>query len=193
MNMAGQNHLLFGTSRHALQLEGPPGDGVNVGTAVNGFGDVYRWEGDVKNCKANGIGKQILLTGIGKGEYFGEYKQGWIKGSLVAKFDEESLRFIEYENGQFQNDFEYDNNNPLHVSILHKAVKKSEAARALVCVPWSRTTNHFMKWKPMQDIVLTALLIGERLHRNAKTPNSLCALPVEIWEMILQFVLTHDS
>eukprot|EP00039_Didymoeca_costata_P016927 m.308201 g.308201 ORF g.308201 m.308201 type:complete len:122 (-) comp16472_c0_seq31:107-472(-) len=83
-------------------------------------------------------------------------------------------------------------------ALLQMALEKSAAARALVSKPWSRATNYFLKYKPKQDVILTVLLVGERLHRRLEhmeirqspSPLSLCALPVEIWEMILQLALT---
>lgn len=50
--------------------------------------------------------------------------------------------------------------------FICQALERGSAARALVCVPWSRTTNHFKKWNSMQDMVVTVLLVGERLHRK---------------------------
>eukprot|EP00039_Didymoeca_costata_P010839 m.146955 g.146955 ORF g.146955 m.146955 type:complete len:103 (+) comp14979_c1_seq3:140-448(+) len=58
---------------------------------------------------------------------------------------------------------------------------------------WSQTKNHLLMWKPMQEMILTVFLIGERLHRidtaGPPSPLTLRSLPVEIWEMILVYTL----
>eukprot|EP00039_Didymoeca_costata_P017535 m.325630 g.325630 ORF g.325630 m.325630 type:complete len:112 (+) comp16547_c0_seq24:226-561(+) len=95
--------------------------------------------------------------------------------------------------GDFFMNTSYDSSIPLHKSTMTKARQKSTAARALVSQPWSRTRNHYLKWKPMQEIIQTVLLIGERFRRKPIEISHKClrlrALPVEIWEMILECVL----
>ena len=72
---------------NVLQLEGPPGNGVNVGTAVDGIGREYLWEGDVVDGKPNGFGKQTFLRGVRKGRvYYGELKDGEPWSSIVVKY-----------------------------------------------------------------------------------------------------------
>eukprot|EP00039_Didymoeca_costata_P005507 m.82040 g.82040 ORF g.82040 m.82040 type:complete len:198 (-) comp12850_c0_seq2:164-757(-) len=179
-----------------LQLEGPPNDGVNIGTAVNVGGIEYRWEGDVKNKFANGFGKQTILSGNYKGGViYGEFKDGFVWGNQISKDPDGEMFFRGYEKGRWKraDDF-YNNNNAIHKATLDKAEEKSAAAHALVCVPWSRKTNHFGKWKPKQAMIETVLLLGERLHRRligsrSQSPTLLHALPVEIWEMIIRFLL----
>ena len=82
---------------HVLQLEGPPGNGVNVGTAVHPAPSLlvshlrensseYLWERDVVDGKANGCGQKTYLRGSQKGQvYYGEYKDGKVWSSIVVK------------------------------------------------------------------------------------------------------------
>eukprot|EP00039_Didymoeca_costata_P016039 m.279981 g.279981 ORF g.279981 m.279981 type:complete len:252 (-) comp16324_c1_seq2:214-969(-) len=64
--------------------------------------------------------------------------------------------------------------------------------REKLFVEWSPSTNHFSKWNSKQDKILTVLLVGERLHRNrwgnASSPCLLPALPLELWQLIIQIL-----
>eukprot|EP00039_Didymoeca_costata_P008646 m.114569 g.114569 ORF g.114569 m.114569 type:complete len:181 (+) comp14172_c0_seq3:309-851(+) len=170
-----------------LLLEGPAENGVNVGIAINGHGE-YRWEGDVVDGKPHGFGKQTMLKGQFTGYvYYGEYDDGNISGNLIAKHPAANkLWFWDQKHGNLS---AFNINNTVHQQTLHMAEEKASLAKALVCVPWSRKTNHFLKWKPKQDFLLTVLLVAERLHRK-HAGSSLCTLPVEIWEMILKMAMT---
>eukprot|EP00039_Didymoeca_costata_P013159 m.195912 g.195912 ORF g.195912 m.195912 type:complete len:200 (+) comp15693_c1_seq7:756-1355(+) len=180
---------------NVLRLEGPPGNGVNVGKAVDKWGE-YSWEGEVVNNKANGFGRKTILSGKCLCHIaYGEFKDGEPWGSCVGKDPEGQTIIFLYENGQYRGNDYYDSSNDCHKSTFENAQKQSAAARSLVILPWSPKTNHFLKWKSKQDLILTVLLVGERLHRikykdvpQNSLSLSLCSLPVEMWEIILQFL-----
>eukprot|EP00039_Didymoeca_costata_P006884 m.94276 g.94276 ORF g.94276 m.94276 type:complete len:181 (-) comp13436_c0_seq2:44-586(-) len=176
------------TLLHVLQLEGPPCNGLNVGTAFDRLGCTYRWEGEVEDGKATGCGKKTCTAGAWSGTMsWGIYKDGNPCGKIVRKTGGPKYKYMNYESGRVT----YDRNNAHYELVLEEAKEKSAAARTFICQPWSPTTNHWGKWKHMQDIVLTVALVGERLHRIELTDQHLLmSLPSEIWEMILKFVLT---
>eukprot|EP00039_Didymoeca_costata_P000905 m.47931 g.47931 ORF g.47931 m.47931 type:complete len:185 (+) comp10542_c0_seq1:326-880(+) len=168
-----------------LKLEGPPSDGLNVGTGRDAIGK-YRWEGEVKEGKAHGFGAKTFLSWIDRGcVMFGEYREGKIWGKRVGIYPGGRMRYYPHPGCIY---LDFDSSDAEQTATLEKAREKSAAARALVCVPWSPTTNYFIKWKPIQDMVLTVMLVGERLHRTDR--GGLCPLPVEIWEKIIQLALT---
>eukprot|EP00039_Didymoeca_costata_P016924 m.308189 g.308189 ORF g.308189 m.308189 type:complete len:191 (-) comp16472_c0_seq27:178-750(-) len=176
---------------HLLKLEGEPGNGLNIGVADGEFGE-YKWEGEVENEKPHGHGRATNLSGIYQGLIlYGELRHGKFWGNMVEKEPNGRMVIFYYEEGNYLGQKMYESNDVNHKAIVDKAEQKAALARALVCVPWSRTTNHFLKWKPMQDLILTVLLVAERLHHKHTGTRkcSLRALPVEIWEMILKVVL----
>eukprot|EP00039_Didymoeca_costata_P007870 m.104735 g.104735 ORF g.104735 m.104735 type:complete len:289 (-) comp13854_c0_seq1:99-965(-) len=150
---------------HVLRLEGPPGNGVNVGVATANC-ETYKWEGDVRNGKANGYGRRTWITGDREGLVTsGKFKDGIFTEGVVKLA----------------------NGNPDRSSCI-KGDERADEARKRLSQPWSQSTNHFPKWKPKQEIILTVMLVAERFHRRKEVelPQSLRPLPVEIWGMILQ-------
>lgn len=120
---------------NVLRLEGPPGNGVNVGKAVDKWGE-YSWEGEVVNNKANGFGRKTILSGKCLCHIaYGEFKDGEPWGSCVGKdpegntneviggkltdmlFAGQTIIFL-YENGQYRGNDYYDSSNDCHKSTF---------------------------------------------------------------------------
>eukprot|EP00039_Didymoeca_costata_P016923 m.308187 g.308187 ORF g.308187 m.308187 type:complete len:182 (-) comp16472_c0_seq26:292-837(-) len=163
--------------------------GLDVGTGVTELGEKYTFEGEVVNSKAHGLGVETWEDGY---SFYGYFFRGAIIGSFIMKApDGRAWKCTEHTR------LPYDKTDTHLAKLMELALKRRVAAQALASKPWTRTTNHFIKYKPKQDMIRTVLLVGERLHRRIEhtdtrqSPStlSLCALPVEIWEMILQIVL----
>eukprot|EP00039_Didymoeca_costata_P016938 m.308129 g.308129 ORF g.308129 m.308129 type:complete len:193 (-) comp16472_c0_seq7:107-685(-) len=169
-------------------------DGLDVGTyplQVGGKMMMVEFEGEVVNGHGNGGGVEFWESGH---VFYGNFKNAMPVFPYIRKLASGELGFFE----GITTEIPFDEANHDHATLMQMALEKSAAARALVSKPWSRATNYFLKYKPKQDVILTVLLVGERLHRRLEhmeirqspSPLSLCALPVEIWEMILQLALT---
>eukprot|EP00039_Didymoeca_costata_P014891 m.246001 g.246001 ORF g.246001 m.246001 type:complete len:246 (+) comp16111_c0_seq2:135-872(+) len=102
-----------------LQLEGPSGNGLNVGTAIDAAGDEYGWEGEVKDGKANGFGIQIWDKRHREILYYGEFKDGKAWGNIVAR-DRRGMQFQQHKDGKITNEDNYDSSNAAHESIVNK-------------------------------------------------------------------------
>eukprot|EP00039_Didymoeca_costata_P003663 m.68978 g.68978 ORF g.68978 m.68978 type:complete len:366 (+) comp12016_c0_seq1:233-1330(+) len=137
------------TDLHVLKCEGPAGDGPNVGVAIDGSWYRYKWEGDVRDGKPNGMGvKTYLDEGYeGKKEY-GEFKDGYPCG-LIIEWDKDAIEcrddldeddvngdwdipvveVYHCENGWTTKRDVYDSTYHPHKALMEKVQKVAAAAR----------------------------------------------------------------
>eukprot|EP00039_Didymoeca_costata_P009714 m.129512 g.129512 ORF g.129512 m.129512 type:complete len:217 (+) comp14578_c0_seq4:2948-3598(+) len=109
---------------HMLELEGPPGDGLNAGTAVGEDGEEYRWVGDVKGGKPNGFGAKTLTLDSLRSACYGEFKNGKECGHRVDKYPcgLGLMTFSEYDYAYGELFFRgtYNSNDPMQKATLTK-------------------------------------------------------------------------
>eukprot|EP00039_Didymoeca_costata_P031978 m.36512 g.36512 ORF g.36512 m.36512 type:complete len:190 (+) comp9132_c0_seq2:200-769(+) len=167
---------------NVLKLQGPSSDGPNIGTAIDGRGLEYVWEGDVRNRYPHGYGVKTITGGLYIGSVgYGEYKDGEWYGEIVATINNGTLAYYNNNNWKF-----VDSLAP-HQAIIDLAKSRAIVARKLVHQPWSRKTNHFNKFKSFQASIKVVLLCSERLRRV----SLLEPLPLELWEYILYWFVSE--
>eukprot|EP00039_Didymoeca_costata_P014146 m.225430 g.225430 ORF g.225430 m.225430 type:complete len:143 (-) comp15957_c2_seq2:2036-2464(-) len=114
---------------HVLELDGPPGNGVNVGMAVDTQGNGYKWEGDVKDGKANGFGTKTYLSGTVMGYvYYGEYKDGNEWGNRVEKHPDGTMYFNQFENGTYRGLARFTSSKALHKETMDMVIDSKFSA-----------------------------------------------------------------
>eukprot|EP00039_Didymoeca_costata_P007871 m.104741 g.104741 ORF g.104741 m.104741 type:complete len:164 (-) comp13854_c0_seq2:607-1098(-) len=130
------------SQQDVLCLEGPPGDGPNIGQAYNAFDTLYSWNGDVVNMKANGYG--IWCRRFAR--FYGKMVDGAIEGSYVVKYFSGAMKF--FCNDGTLTETAYDRNNPIHKDIVDMAQARADIAHARVTIQlnsFHKSINHFHK------------------------------------------------
>eukprot|EP00039_Didymoeca_costata_P016434 m.295527 g.295527 ORF g.295527 m.295527 type:complete len:190 (+) comp16393_c6_seq24:213-782(+) len=159
-------------------------DGPDVATGANWEGYMYIYEGYLKNRQPSGPG--IRRWENGQVDYGHLFIEGDVEYPYLRKSSADGkIQCLDGQGGKL-----FEREDKLYDYVMEKAHEAAAKARALSYQPWSRHTHYFVKFEPMHDMVMTALLCAERLRR---TDSDLGELPVEIWEMIFTFAETSTT
>eukprot|EP00039_Didymoeca_costata_P010904 m.148558 g.148558 ORF g.148558 m.148558 type:complete len:215 (+) comp15000_c0_seq11:255-899(+) len=192
-------------------------EGLDVGNGVDRFGLRYTYQGNVYNNRAHGVG---VLTYEDGDQYLGPFEHGTISGGIAFYHKLSNMYMIKEgdPNRLFRN-VEFNRRNPIHVNTVQTALESASLAQRMVDQPWSRTINHFNKYRNSQGLIFTILLCGERLQQRMNHVSQTCAavgiltfckvsklydmqifhagnvlepLPSELWELIISYFMQQE-
>eukprot|EP00039_Didymoeca_costata_P022053 m.3606 g.3606 ORF g.3606 m.3606 type:complete len:128 (+) comp2794_c0_seq1:242-625(+) len=103
---------------HVLTCYVGSGEGLDVGEAVNSDGWHYKYEGNVRNHKPNGIGVRMYENGNVE---YGHFRDGrYDGGDIIINTAKGPKLFATWENGGFKQLAPFDTSNTRHASVLSR-------------------------------------------------------------------------
>eukprot|EP00039_Didymoeca_costata_P000597 m.46405 g.46405 ORF g.46405 m.46405 type:complete len:129 (-) comp10367_c0_seq3:811-1197(-) len=95
-------------------------EGVGTGYGVSTYGLKFKYEGDIKFCKAHGLGVRTSEAGT---TTYGNFQDGtWGGGDIVRKTSWGEIFFREWEDGKFKAFVRYNDKSQRHIAVMEKVI-----------------------------------------------------------------------